>query len=234
MKKLIAAVMCSVFTFSAFASNYVEDIHHSEAKEEIVSMLENAENEESEFKSLGVNENSCSPEIHKRLNQLKRRTAFAPFIGFGEVYAGAAVGAYIGALIGLAIDSTGWTGLIYALSGAIIGAEVLLVVYGAQQTLVISRLVHVHQLEKAVLEAEGKKEGTRYLDKLVKKFLFRYPSARSKVTREVLAQFLRESNATGSLCNGSMVKRLRSGANLKKRIPLRRELFASFNESLFN
>ncbi len=224
----------------AFASDLQHDKQNidgmtfEESKFEMINMIETQEQDILLEADL-LADQTCVGELHRRLNQLKSRTAFAPFIGVAQTVGGFYIGAYTGALMGMAIQSTGWGALVYAMTGAVVGGGVVggaaLIGFGIHQGVVITRLIHINQMEKALLESLGKLEGSKYLDKLLTKYNRRnkyYP-----ITKEQLSQFLVENNANGNLCNGKLVNpaRRKSLKKLKQRIPLRSEFFAELNEA---
>lgn len=167
---------------------------------------------------------TCMDEYLKRRTQLITKVSLSPLLVIGGSVASTYVGGVTAAAIAGSAGDGGWAQLGYAIGGAGLGLVAGVAVTGADTTAAALTLNNINTILKALAEQHMNLETIKG-DKLYAKYVKR---AKSDISEEEFTKKLMEADASGALCNGSMVKqpKIKVGNKLKFKVAKLKDIVA--------
>ena len=172
---------------------------------------------------------TCMDEMVKRRGQLIWKLALEPLSGAGLFTGAIASGAYLGkTLATFHGNPSGWADLAGAVTGMFLGGLGSIIYTGTDTTVAVVRLSRLQLILKALGEQHAGRSG-KYSEKLYLSYEEKSKSA--PMSRERFLEKLLDSDRSGSLCDGSMVKQplIRIGSKLKFQVAGSRDFIRSLD-----
>jgi hypothetical protein len=159
---------------------------------------------------------TCMDEYLHRRKQLIVKLAVSPVLFVGSTVASTYVGGVTAAAIAGAAGAEGWGTLGYAIGGAAVGLASSGAVVAADTTATALVLANMTTIVKTLAEQHMNREEVR-TPVLYKKYVKR---SKSTITQDEFVAKLMAADASGSLCDGSMVKqpKIRIGTKLQFKV----------------
>jgi len=170
---------------------------------------------------------TCMDEMIKRRGQLIWKLSLAPLTGAGLFTGAIASGAYLGkTLATLHGNPSGWADLAGAVTGMFLGGLGSIIYTGTDTTVAAVRLSRLQLLLKATGEQRLARPGI-YSEKLYASY--EELSRSTPMSRAQFYEKLIEADRTGTLCDGSMVKKkaIGIGTKLKFKVASSRDFIRS-------
>ena len=174
-------------------------------------------------------ETTCMDEYLGRRKQLIIKLGFTPVVAVAGTVASTYIGGVAGVGLGMANNAEGWSGLGYAIGGAMAGAAAGVVAVGVDTTVTAVTLNNIDLILKTLAEQHLDREGMKS-DKLYAKYV---KKSAVDLSKEEFMQKLMKADADGSLCDGSMVKqpRIKIGTKLKFKVAKLKDMVRGVDEA---
>ena len=230
----ISAVVGSITSIPVHAgevSDEAQDIHFAEAEivESVDQVPEVTVKEIRKYvEGVGAGE-TCLDEILKRRKQLILKLAItpltAPIMVGGTIYVGGISGAFLGGKYGA---PGSWGDLAGAVTGIVLGGLGSAIFVGVDTTVTAVKLRRLNLIIKALGENYLCRQGNKS-ERLYEEY--RAKSGESPLPRDAFFHALPESDHTGALCDGSMLKKkiVRLGPKLKYRVATSKDFIRFLN-----
>lgn len=160
---------------------------------------------------------TCMDEYLQRRKQLIVKMSLSPLIVVGgtagSAYVGGATGAAIGSSLG---GASSWSALGYAIGGVFLGGAGGIVTTAADTTATALVLKNLNNILKTLAEQHMDRAGER-TETLYAQYIKR---SKSEISKEEFLGRLMAADASGALCDGSMVKqpKIKLGSKLKYKV----------------
>ena len=165
---------------------------------------------------------TCMDEYVARRKQLMIQLGVTPVAAVAGTVASTYVGGAAGVAIGGAAGAEGWSGLGYAIGGAMVGAASGVIAVGVNATVTIVTLNNIDLILRTLGEHHLNVEGSK-TDKLYSKYL---KKSKTDLSKDEFLSKLLAADADGTLCDGTMVKqpRIKIGTKLKYKVAKLKDL----------
>ncbi len=172
-------------------------------------------------------ETTCMDEYLGRRKQLIVKLGLTPVVAVAGTVASTYVGGVAGVGLGMANNAEGWSGLGYAIGGAMVGAAAGVVAVGVDTTVTAVTLNNIDLILRTLAENHLNVEGPK-TDKLYAKYV---KKSKLDLSKEEFMSKLLEADADGTLCDGSMVHqpRVRIGTKLKFKVAKLKDVVANMD-----
>ncbi len=167
-------------------------------------------------------DSTCMDEYVARRKQLMIQLGVTPVAAVAGTVASTYVGGAAGVAIGGAAGAEGWSGLGYAIGGAMVGAASGVIAVGVNATVTIVTLNNIDLILRTLGEHHLNVDGSKTV-KLYSKYL---KKSKTDLSKEEFLSKLLEADADGTLCDGTMVKqpRIKIGTKLKYKVAKLKDL----------
>jgi len=174
-------------------------------------------------------DSTCMDEYLGRRKQLMIKLGLTPVVAVAGTVASTYVGGVAGVGLGMANNAEGWSGLGYAIGGAMVGAAAGVVAVGVDTTVTAVTLNNIDLILRTLAENHLGQEGMKS-EKLYSKYL---KKSAVDISKEEFITKLMKADADGTLCDGSMVKqpRIRIGTKLKFKVAKLKDMVRGLDET---
>jgi len=174
-------------------------------------------------------DSTCMDEYLGRRKQLMIKLGLTPVVAVAGTVASTYVGGVAGVGLGMANNAEGWSGLGYAIGGAMVGAAAGVVAVGVDTTVTAVTLNNIDLILRTLAENHLGQEGMKS-EKLYSKYL---KKSAVDISKEEFITKLMKADADGTLCDGSMVKqpRIKIGTKLKFKVAKLKDMVRGLDET---
>jgi hypothetical protein len=171
-------------------------------------------------------ETTCIDEYLVRSKQLRRFLIWAPPVTVvGGAVGSAAVG--LGTIYAVeAAGSIGWAALGWGIFGTTVTAAGAVITFVALETTKAVRYVQNKNMMEAIAFSHADDTENKRIQRFLKKYNKKY--AEDDLTAAEMMALIRDMDATGKLCDGSLTKK--KGKKLKHKLASKKDLFAAIHK----